>query len=152
VLNYIHRHTPPASIAPGTVDEVYHPVLYLRRLRIFKVREFAAWCRKVEWTDEALRNTVREICSGLVDANLGGSLYKKRIALEGRGKRGSARAVAVYEPGKRIFFVYGFEKSERENITRTELQALRQYASKLLSMSDKDIEAALKAGNLIEVR
>ena len=47
---------------------------------------------------------------GLVDADLGGSLFKKRIPVPGRGKRGSARVIVATKRTDRWFFLYGFER------------------------------------------
>ena len=46
--------------------------------------------RKTELTDEALFDAVSEMAQGLIDANLGGGVVKKRVGLPGRGKRGGA--------------------------------------------------------------
>ena len=47
---------------------------------------------------------------GLIDAKLGGHVVKKRVALSGHGKRGSARSLVVYQQNKKAFFVYGFQR------------------------------------------
>ena len=44
--------------------------------------------RKTELTDSALCDAVAEMAQGLIDADLGGGVVKKRIGLAGRGKRG----------------------------------------------------------------
>jgi hypothetical protein len=48
--------------------------------RVFKTRQFAKWMRKTDLTDGALCLAVREMQSGLVDADLGGDVLKKRVA------------------------------------------------------------------------
>ena len=48
---------------------------------VFKTRHFARWMRKTELTNEALCEAVREMLLGLVDADLGGHVFKKRVAL-----------------------------------------------------------------------
>ena len=68
--------------------------------RVFKTRYFSRWMRKTELSDELLFAAVTEMAQGLIDADLGGGIVKKRVGLSGRGKRGGART----------FFVYGFEK------------------------------------------
>jgi len=55
--------------------------------RIFKTRYFARWMRKTELSDKALYSAVIEMAQGLIDANLGGGILKKRVGLSGRGKR-----------------------------------------------------------------
>jgi hypothetical protein len=41
---------------------------------------------------------------GLIDANLGGGIIKKRVALPGRGKRGGARTLVATNSANRWFF------------------------------------------------
>ena len=42
--------------------------------------------RKV-WADESLTAAVQEMDDGLIDVNLGGGIYKQRVATEGGGLR-----------------------------------------------------------------
>jgi hypothetical protein len=46
--------------------------------RVFKVREFDRWMRKTSLTDEALCAAVAEMYAGLVDADLGGVVKKRK--------------------------------------------------------------------------
>jgi len=62
-------------------------------MRVLKVRTFARWARKERLSDAALQAAVGEMCSGLVDADLGGGLIKQRVARIGAGKRGGYRAL-----------------------------------------------------------
>ena len=73
--------------------------------------------RKTELSDEALCSAVDEMAQGLIDADLGGGVVKKRVGLSGRGKRGGARTLVATNKGNRWFFVYGFEKNDRANIS-----------------------------------
>lgn len=47
--------------------------------RVFKTRHFARWMRKTELTNGALCEAVAEMVRGLVDADLGGGVVKKRV-------------------------------------------------------------------------
>lgn len=58
--------------------------------RVFKTRHFSRWMRKTELSDSALCVAVAEMEQGLIDADLGGGVVKKRVALPGRGKSGGA--------------------------------------------------------------
>jgi len=60
---------------------------------IYKTRHFARWARKVGLSDSLLERAVLEIQRGLLEADLGSGIVKKRIALRRRGKRGSARTL-----------------------------------------------------------
>ena len=96
--------------------------------RIFKTRHFVRWMRKTNLTDDALCTAVSEMDAGLIDADLGGGVVKKRVALPGRGKSGSTRTLVATNKGDRWFFVFGFEKNERANISKKELEALQTYS------------------------
>ena len=50
-----------------------------------------------------------------------------------------------------LFFLYGFEKNERNNITVQEEKAYRLLASALLKFNSNDINIRIKEGSLIEV-
>ena len=63
----------------------------MRNLDVYRTKTFTKWMRRSGLTDQALLNAVSEIEDGLVDADLGGALFKKRIAIDGKGKRSGAR-------------------------------------------------------------
>ena len=88
---------------------------------------------------------------GLIDAKLGGQVVKKRVALPGRGKRGSSRTLVAFKQGDKAFFIYGFAKNERANISSKELQVLKLLAKELLNYSATALVKATKAGELIEI-
>lgn len=120
-------------------------------MRCFKTRVFSRWASDEGLTDEALAKALREIEQGLVDADLGGFVIKKRVALPGRGKRGGSRTLLAYQRGEKAFFVLGFAKSERANIDAQDLKALRKLAGELLSYTDTALKKAIKAKQLIEI-
>ena len=119
--------------------------------RVFKTRHFSRWMRKTELTDSALLNAVEEMAQGLIDADLGGGVVKKRIGLAGRGKRGGARTLVATNKGNRWFFVFGFEKNERANIADDELEALRDIAEQLLVRTGSQLDKAVEEGALQEI-
>ena len=107
--------------------------------------------RKTALTDEALCAAVREMIQGLIDGDLGGGGVKKRVGLAGRGKRGGARTLVATNGGNRWFFVFGFEKNERANISAEEKEALQGIAQDLLSRTGTDLDVAAKDGSLQEI-
>jgi len=118
---------------------------------IYKTRNFTRWARKIGLNDSLLETAVLEIQKGLLEADLGGGIVKKRIALPGRGKRGSTRTLLATNRDNRWFFVFGFEKSERENISDNELATLKMLAKDLLGMTAAQITVAIGEGFLVEV-
>ena len=119
--------------------------------RAFKTRVFNRWMRKTELSDAALCRAVLEMERGLIDADLCGHVVKKRIALAGRGKSGGARTLVATNFQGRWFFLFGFEKNERDNIGRDELSALQETAKALLGLHDQQIKAAVEDGALMEI-
>ncbi len=119
--------------------------------RVFKTRYFSRWMRKTELTDSALCAAVSEMAEGLIDADLGGGVVKKRVALPGRGKTGSARTLVATNKGSRWFFVFGFEKNERANVSAKEVEAVQRIAADLFRLSSSDLDAHVAIDALKEI-
>lgn len=119
--------------------------------RVFRTRIFSRWMHKSGLTDDVLCEAIFEMQLGLVDADLGGNVFKKRVALPGMGKRGSARVIVASRMEDCWFFLYGFCKNERTNIDQDELKAFQMMAKELLKLSDQQLKAALAVGEILEV-
>ena len=119
--------------------------------RLLKTRTFSRWMRRTLLEDAMLRKAVDEMERGLVDADLGGSIFKKRVALPGRGKSGSTRTLIATNRLNRWIFLYGFEKNDRDNITQAELTYLQGAAQIFLGYSDAELESAIAIGEFFEV-
>lgn len=119
--------------------------------RVFKTRHFQRWIRKTELTDQALCVAVAEMAQGLIDADLGGGVVKKRVGLAGRGKRGGARTLVATNKGSRWFFILGFEKNDRANIDEDERAALQTLAADLLVHTPVQLDHAVEDGTLLEI-
>src|SRR3990172_1336773 len=104
-------------------------------MAIYKTRWFDRWARKQNLSTRSLCEAVREMEAGLVDADLGGGLLKKRIARPGQGKSGGFRTLVATNKGDRWIFVFGFPKNERGNIDKDEIEALKRLAAYLLSLT-----------------
>lgn len=119
---------------------------------IFKNKAFHRWAKKIKLTDKALIIAVDEMKTGKVDANLGGYIYKKRVALGNRGKRSGARTIIAFQYSGKAFFIFGFDKKQVANISDSELTALRRLAKILFSYNDEELATAIGNGELIEVK
>lgn len=119
---------------------------------ILKTRLFSRWMRKALLNDNALWHAIEEMENGLVDADLGGGLCKKRIRLPGRGKRGGARTLIATNRENRWIFLFGFEKNERDSVTQAELAFLQQIAQDLIGCPESALKKAVAKGELQEVR
>lgn len=120
-------------------------------MRVFKTKRFAKWAKKSLVSDAMLIKATIEIEEGSFEANLGGAVLKKRVATKGRGKRGSIRTIVAFKKGRVCFFVYGFEKKEKDNITDNEEKAFKIIAKNLLAFSDTILKKQVAQGNLFEV-
>jgi hypothetical protein len=120
-------------------------------MAIYKTRWFDRWARKQGVATSSLCSAVRELTSGLYDADLGSGLFKKRIARPGQGKSGGFRTLAATNKGGRWIFLFGFPKNERSNIDKDEEEALKKLAAHLLSLTQQEISRAQHAGELMEV-
>ena len=89
--------------------------------------------------------------SGLVDADLGGAILKKRVAIPGRGKSGGVRVLLATNREETWFFVFGFEKNDRANVNAAELDALQSLADDLLALSSQQLDAHVSSGALQEI-
>ena len=120
-------------------------------IRIYKTKVFDRWLKKSEVTDLDLIQAVKEMSMGLVDADLGEHLFKKRIALPGRGKRSGVRTLVASKIDDQWFFLYGFAKNERDTISDRELRVLQVIAGSWLEQDQKMLQRAIEVGELKEV-
>lgn len=119
---------------------------------IYLTRTFARWRAKERLSDEVLCASIVEMEAGLIDANLGGGLYKKRVAGPGRGKRGSFRTLIAVRFGHRAIFLFGFGKNERAKIDASEERAFKIIARSLLDYDSVQIATAISGGELQRLR
>ena len=99
-----------------------------------------------------LCRAVTEMINGLIDADLGGGLFKKRVAQPGKGKSGSARTLLATNRNGRWIFIFGFEKNERGNITDKERDALRMMTKDLLALTPEQLHVSVTDSLLMEVK
>ena len=120
-------------------------------MRIFKTKVFARFARSQQIGNLQLREAVERARRGLIDADLGGGIIKQRVAREGQGRSGGFRVIVAFRSRDRAIFIYGFAKSERENIDDNELKTLREIAAAWLAASIQQIEREVTEGRLQEV-
>ena len=120
-------------------------------MRAFKFTKFNRYARKEGISDNELLKVVEQLEADQADANLGGNVFKVRIARTGEGKSGGHRAIIYFKNEFRTFFAYCFPKSERSNISNKELMAFKLDAKKQFSFTDEQINVSLKNGTLIEI-
>jgi hypothetical protein len=119
-------------------------------VRIFKNKWFSRFAKKEGITTNELKGIVRDIEKGLWDADLGGGVYKKRVARPGAGKSGGYRTIVFFKNGERTFFQYCFPKSARENIDMKELRFLKESAKFNLHLIEEHLNGLISDGEWIE--
>ena len=97
-------------------------------MRVFTTKGFARFVRSERITDASLCESVRRAEHGLVDADLGGGVIKQRVARPGQGRSGGYRLLMAYRPRTLSVFLFGFAKSERDNIGSAHASELRAAA------------------------
>jgi hypothetical protein len=120
-------------------------------VRVFKNTWFTRYAGKAGISDNELREAANQLEAGQADANLGGDVYKIRIARPGKGKAGGYRVIVLFRSKERTFYVYGFAKSERANISEKELRNMKRAAKKYFSMTSDQLTERVKNGQLIEL-
>jgi hypothetical protein len=112
---------------------------------------FSRFASKEGITDQELLEVVDQLEASQADANLGGDVYKVRVARKGEGKSGGHRVIVFFRNEYRTFFSYGFSKNDKGNISKKELKAFKENAKSRFLLTDEQIEARLKNGILIEI-
>jgi len=125
-------------------------------VRVFLVPQVAKLVRRERLSDSALCRAAREVVAGTLgagEADLGGGLFKKRLARPGHGKSGGYRVVVAYRrPGtERVLFAYGFAKNAASTLTPQGQAALAKVAEAFVTTDDGQVAALLAAGDVSEV-
>jgi hypothetical protein len=120
-------------------------------VRVFKTKTFARFARKQSIEDTTLWEAIANADAGLIDADLGGGVVKLRIARIDQGKRSGYRTIVLYRTAELALFVYGFAKSERDNIEQADLKNYRQLAAEIFNWTETQVAKVLATGAWIEI-
>ena len=120
-------------------------------MSVYKTKEFSRFAREADLGSEELLEAANAVASGQWDADLGGGVFKQRIARNGGGKSGGFRMIILFKVGGHSFFVHGFAKNEKANVTPKELKALRKLAATFLGLDGEALAKASAAGAIAEI-
>ena len=120
--------------------------------RVFKTKWFQRFARKEKLAEASLLEAVDRAEEGLVDADLGGGVIKQRIARPGQGRSGGYRSIVLFRRGERAVFIYGFAKSERDNIRPDEEKEFKEAAKYVLALTEKQLRELVREGDFVEVK
>lgn len=119
--------------------------------RVFKTKTFSRWAKKVV-TDAALCIAAREIEAGNYEADLGGGVCKKRVAIPGQGKSTSTRALVAKKSPLAIIFLAGREKSASGSDFSDQEEAAAKILAKGFEKANAEkLESMKESGTLAEI-
>lgn len=108
-------------------------------MKIFKNAWFQRFARKERISESMLKAAIDNAQKGLIDADLGNGVIKQRIPRPNQGKSGGYRSIILYLKDDKAFFVYGFAKSQKDNIKTDEKQAFKDMADYVFALSEDQI-------------
>ena len=120
-------------------------------MSVYKTKDFSKFARKAGLGDAALLEAAEAVASGRWDADPGGGVFKQRMARESGGKSGGFRTIILFKAGRNSFFVDGFAKNQKANVTPKELKALKRLAAVFLGLDAEALAKAVAAGEIAEV-
>ena len=115
-------------------------------MRVFKTKELARFARRERIPNSRLCEAVVRAERGLVDADLGGGLIKQRVPRQGQGRSVGFRTLLVFRASAISVFIYGFAKSERDNVSDAELEYWRSVAARLFGGAAATARSAHRVG------
>jgi hypothetical protein len=88
---------------------------------------------------------------GTDDADLGGGVLKQRVVRKGQGKSGGFRTIILYRMAERAFFVYGFAKSDRDNVEDDEEAQFKKASAHVLGLTNEQLAELIGKGQFSEM-
>jgi len=117
-----------------------------------KTKWFNKWARKNGISDKSLQITIENLSNNLGTTDLGGGLYKIRTARLGEGKSGGFRTILVFREAEIAIFVFGFAKTDKDNLDKEELKYFKKLAKDLLKIENKKYIELEKQGSFISLK
>ena len=121
-------------------------------MEILSTKWFKKWSKKSNLKNQDLLEAVKNLKGGLSVANLGNHLFKIRVKREYSGKSSGFRTIVVYQEGDKVIFLYGFGKSEKDNISTSELQYFKKLGNELLALNKEQLKQFTKTKILFDIK
>jgi hypothetical protein len=112
-----------------------------------KTKWFNKWANKNAIADQVLLETLKNLSDNLNAVNLGAGLYKVRTKKIGKGKSGGYRTLIAYKEADKAIFIYGFSKTEKDNLENDELRSFKKLAKDLLKINKQEFDRQVNLGN-----
>lgn len=105
--------------------------------QVISTPEFTALAEKI-WPDKPIAAISRDVAKNFYRATpLGKGLYKLRMPIPGRGKRGGARVIFMCITKEReILLLTAYKKARMENLTEAQQKTLARLGSTILDEGD----------------
>jgi len=116
-----------------------------------KTKWFNKWAKKQKLSDEKLLVAIDDMINNLSSVNLGGGLFKVRVAAEGSGKSSAYRTIIVFREDDRAVMVYGFMKKEQENLSKEELKSFKTLSKDILALESEELEHAIEKNVFVNI-
>lgn len=113
--------------------------------RVFKTAWFNKHAKKADIQDRELCEAAKDLMQGIWDADLGGSVYKKRL------NENRHRSILLTKTGAYWIFTYLFSKADRENISKDELNAFKKLSKDYSKLSAEQLNIQLQSEDLMEI-
>jgi len=120
-------------------------------MKKLKTKWFSRWSKKQKISDAKLFRAIEDMQNNLSSVNLGGGLFKVRVASENAGKSSSYRTIVVYREDDRAVLVYGFIKKEQENLSSDELKSFKTLAKDILKLNDEALTRAIEKNVFVKI-
>lgn len=122
-------------------------------MRVLAEKRFGKWAEKEGLDQAKLFEAAMEAFAGQFEADLGGYLFKKRLARDGEGKSGGYRTILCFRKSGEdlIVFLHGFSKGAKGNISASERKALMRLAAGLVTASAAQVQELLALGYLVRI-
>ena len=120
-------------------------------MKKLKTKWFNKWAKKQKISDAKLLITIVDMQNNLSSVNLGGGLFKVRVASDNSGKSSSYRTIVVYREDDRVVMVYGFMKKERENLSSDELKSFKILSKDILKLNDEALTRAIEKNVFVKI-
>lgn len=124
---------------------------YTLEMKKLSTKWFKKWAKKSKIKDQDLLDTVDNLINGLSTADLGSNLFKIRVKRENSGKSSGFRTIVVYKEDEKAIFLYGFEKNEKDNISKTELLYFKKLGNDFLALDENQIKQLIEAKSLFDI-
>jgi hypothetical protein len=113
-------------------------------MAVYKLKKFVKWQLDYDVSNTQLLDTIKEIDEAPKKGNIGKFLYKKRIGLEGIGKSGGHRVIVAAKLHENYFFMYGFQKNEKDNLDIKETKIFKELAKDYISYTNEQLQFAVQ--------